>query len=240
MSKNNTPTHAATPATTHAANQTARHETSKSRTHEGLFVALEGVDGAGKSTQVKRLKAALEARGLSVAVTFEPTNGEFGQRIRNATRPGATAMSAHDELHLFVSDRREHVTWLADALTQHDVVITDRYFFSTAAYQGAAGLDPADIYKLHAGWCPVPAMTFVLDLDPEESLHRIQQKRGATPDTFETLDRLTRVRDIFRAIPTRFPHLIVDAARDEAAVTETMLAALAPLVEPLRGDVARR
>ena len=107
----------------------------------GHLVAFEGLDGSGKSTQVELLVAALRRAGLDPLVTREPTNGEYGRRIRDMAARGSPP-PPEEELRWFVEDRREHAQHvLRPALAQGRVVVTDRYTLSSVAYQGARGLE---------------------------------------------------------------------------------------------------
>lgn len=173
-----------------------------------MLVAFEGIDGAGKSTQIERLAAHLRARGHQVVCTREPTGGPWGKKIRAAAQ--TRRMSPADELAAFIADRREHVAGLiAPALAAGQVVLIDRYYISTAAYQGARGLDPADILAAH-DFAPAPDLLLVFDLPPEVGLERVRS-RGAA-DLFENAEELARVRDIFLAL--QLPNKVVlDALR---------------------------
>src|SRR5690348_11605062 len=103
--------------------------------HGGFFIVLEGIDGSGKSTQVKAIAAALRERGYEVVTTKEPTDNKWGKILRNSASTGR--LSAEEELETFIKDRKEHVEILIrPSLDAGKVVITDRYYFSTAAYQG--------------------------------------------------------------------------------------------------------
>ena len=125
--------------------------------NRGRLIAFEGIDGSGKSTQLVALEAALRADGRDVVSTREPTDGSWGRRIRAMARSGARVEAA-EELRWFVEDRREHVASLIrPALAAGRVVLTDRYYLSTVAYQGARGLDPQ---QLLAG--PVAGLTRAL------------------------------------------------------------------------------
>lgn len=110
----------------------------------GKLIAFEGIDGTGKSTQIKMLADRLTAEGLSVLSTREPTDGTFGKKIRELF-VSREKVSPDEELALFMDDRREHVTSVIEpALAKGMIVLTDRYYFSTAAYQGAEGQYHAD------------------------------------------------------------------------------------------------
>jgi dTMP kinase len=107
--------------------------------NKGLLIVFEGIDGTGKSTQMLLLARYLREKGLVVIETREPTNGQFGQKIR-ALYTNRNGISPEQELELFLADRREHVqNVLAPALREGKVVLCDRYFLSTAAYQGVVG-----------------------------------------------------------------------------------------------------
>src|SRR5689334_18751024 len=114
--------------------------------HRGFLLVIEGIDGAGKSTLQRQLAEWCRGAGLQVITSREPTDGPHGRALRESARSGRLALQ--DELDLFLKDRREHVeTLIRPALERGDVVILDRYYFSTAAYQGARGLDPAEIIQ---------------------------------------------------------------------------------------------
>ena len=177
------------------------------RNWPGYFLVIEGIDGTGKSTLVRGVAEALRARGREVVASFEPTNGPHGRRIRELAARGREGVTAEEEVALFIADRREHLEQLIlPALRQGKIVILDRYYYSTMAYQGAAGLDPADIERRHKTFAPEPDMLVILDLPVDEALRRITQKRGDTPDAFEGCDYLAKVDAVFRQV--RHPRLV--------------------------------
>jgi dTMP kinase len=113
---------------------------------EGILLAVDGIDGAGKTTQVKLLADALRAAGENVLASKEPTDGQWGRRLRQSAQNGR--LSLEDELHAFIEDRKEHVaTTILPALAAGSVVLLDRYFYSTIAYQGARGADVATLVE---------------------------------------------------------------------------------------------
>jgi dTMP kinase len=182
----------------------------------GLLLAMEGIDGAGKTTQVRALEALLREAALPHLATKEPTGGPWGRKIRESARTGR--MSREDELEAFLQDRREHVTQvLQPALEEGKVVLVDRYYFSTVAYQGARGLDPKDLLARNA-FAPEPDLLIVLDLPPELGLRRVRE-RGDVADEFEKQDELARARAIFRALDLPYLHLL-DATQPPATLTE--------------------
>lgn len=163
----------------------------------GRLFCFEGIDGTGKSTQAAALADWLDGLGLVVRRRREPTHGPHGQALRASATTGR--LSLEQELELLELDRRAHVQHvIGPALQAGEVVVLDRYYFSTAAYQGARGADPMAIVAHHETFAPRPDLTFLLDLDPVASRSRIAQ-RGAT-DAFEGLEDLLRARAIFRSL----------------------------------------
>jgi dTMP kinase len=129
-------------------------------------------------------------------------------------------MSLEDELRAFVEDRKEHVvTLIRPALDAGKVVILDRYFYSTIAYQGSRGADVRSIEGDMRSLFPAPDVAFLLDADPVITLHRVENGRGDTPNHFERLDLLQDVRKVFLELAHNDPILrIVDASQSIEAV----------------------
>ncbi len=189
----------------------------------GLLVAIEGIDGAGKSVQARAVAAALEGRGLAVVLTHEPTRGPWGRLLRESATRGRLAPA--EELEAFLRDRAQHVEELIrPSLAAGKVVITDRYYFSTVAYQGARGFDPAELLRRNEALAPEPDLLVLLDLDPASSHDRIGRRDGRT-NAFESLAELERVRQIFLSL--RKPYLLrLDAGRPAGVLTADILAAV--------------
>lgn len=166
--------------------------------HAGKLIAFEGIDGSGKSTQARLFADWLEARGREVVRTREPTNGPWGRKIREARF--TARLSPEDELHAFIEDRRQHVAELINpSLSRGAVVVIDRYYYSTVAYQGARGLDPAELFARNRAFAPKPDLVVLVDVEPKHSLERINA-RGEGQDLFETIGELTAVRQRFLAM----------------------------------------
>ena len=169
---------------------------------QGRLIAFEGIDGTGKSTQIQLLANSLQDAGYRVITTREPTDSVYGQRIRELyTNRGSC--SAEEELELFLEDRRLHVQeLLAPELERGSIVLTDRYYYSTAAYQGDAersgGVDAATILARNS-FAPRPDLVILLTMDPEVSVRRIQQGRGEELNDFEQVDQLRKVAARFAA-----------------------------------------
>lgn len=165
---------------------------------KGILIAIEGIDGTGKSTQLKLLGQYLRSRGCSVIETREPTDGEYGQQIRKLY-VNRDKYTLEEELELFIQDRRQHVREvIAPALAAGKVVLTDRYYFSTAAYQGAAGIDPAEVFNRNS-FAPRPDLVILLTMPPEVSLVRIRDLRGEDLNDFEQEEQLRKVADLFES-----------------------------------------
>lgn len=170
----------------------------KSQHFPGFLVAFEGIDGAGKTTQAHHLQSTLQSRKLTVIRTKEPTAGRWGQVLRDSALTGR--LSLEEEVETFMKDRQEHVdTEILPHLRQGHIVILDRYYFSTAAYQGARGIDPNELINRNESFAPEPDLLVLLDLDPTEGLKRIRT-RGDRANHFEKTDTLQRAREIFLGI----------------------------------------
>ncbi len=167
-------------------------------TDTGLLVVLEGIDGTGKSTLARSLASRLSELGVPVVASREPTDGPHGRRLRESATKGR--LSPAEELETFIADRREHVAQLIlPSLRAGKVVLLDRYYFSTAAYQGSRGLDWREILRRNEEFAPEPDVLLILELDPRQSLGRIQG-RGDQANEFERLDNLQKVDAVFRAL----------------------------------------
>ncbi len=151
----------------------------------GLFIAFEGGDGAGKSTQVRMLTAALEQADYAVTVTRQPGGTELGARIRDLVLHG-DHVSPRAEALLFAADKAHHVDLvIRPALARGEVVITDRYTDSSVAYQGAGrdlGADEVQEIQMWAVDHLVPDLTVVVDISAAEG----RRRRGATHDRLES------------------------------------------------------
>jgi len=168
--------------------------------HEGVLIVFEGIDGTGKSTQLQLLAEYLRQHGHTVVTTKEPTEGTYGRQIRELYRNRAT-VTREEELEMFLRDRRDHVNTVLDpALSRGAIVLCDRYYLSTMAYQGAAGMDIADIAAKN-GFAPPPDLAFIFQLRPESSIARITEHRGEVPNDFEQKGYLEKVEKIFNSLP---------------------------------------
>jgi len=168
----------------------------KKRLKKGLLIVFEGVDGSGKSTQVELLARKLARKGLDVRTLREPTREKWGEKIRELSK-SKNSVSPENELKLFVRDRKENVKKnIKPALDSGLVVILDRYFYSTLAYQGAKGIPLEKIRQLHRKFAPRPDIVFILDVPVSQGLRRIKDRPVIYP-LFEDKDYLRKVREIF-------------------------------------------
>ena len=209
----------------------------------GWLVTLEGVEGAGKSTQVAHLRRWLEARGRRVVTTSEPDGTPLGAAVRRLLGE-LSPLEPLTEAFLFAASRAEHVRRvIGPALAAGAVVVCDRFGDSTVAYQGCGRGVPqetiVELNRLGTGGL-VPDLTIVLDLDVAEGLSRVRRRAGRAPaglagDPFERLgvEFHERVRKGYWAIAAREPQrvVVVDAGRPEAAVRAEIEALVAARLE---------
>lgn len=163
--------------------------------NRGLLIVFEGTDGSGKSTQLPRLAARLEGAARRVVRTREPYDCPAGRAIRAMARSGQR-VAAEQELAWFFEQRRAHVREVVrPALARGDVLISDRYFVSTAAYQGARGLDAAAILTASEAEFPLPDLVLWLDLPVADGLARAAARGEPHEPVFEERTFLERVRE---------------------------------------------
>ncbi|NIS74513.1 MAG: dTMP kinase [Deltaproteobacteria bacterium] len=176
------------------------------------FLSFEGIEGSGKSTQVKLLADHLKSKGYSVLTTEEPGGTGIGHKIRALLLDTKNHMDALTELLLYNASRAQHIREIIyPALTGKKVVITDRFSDSTLAYQGyARGLDSAIIKTLDDIVTPdlKPFLTFLLDLDVEEGLRRNRKVNKEDRFELETVDFHKRVRKGYLHIASEEPNRI--------------------------------
>ena len=194
----------------------------------GLFIVFEGVDGAGKTTQVRLLAERLQGAGYEVVCLKEPTEGPWGQKLRQLAQHGRQEIPPAMELEWFLQDRREDVeNNIQPALARGQIVVLDRYYFSTIAYQGALQLNPEEIRVRNEAFAPPPDLVFLLHLPAAQGLQRVKQR--GTLSHFERLDYLERVAAIFAAM--NFPYLRrIDAAAEPLTVQEHIWQEVASLL----------
>lgn len=201
----------------------------------GRFISVEGIDGSGKSTQIRLLAASLRAEGLRVVETREPGGAPGAELIRRLLVEGEPdRWSPETEILLFTAARRDHLKrTIRPALADGAVVLTDRFADSTRVYQGVARADLRDMVdRLHAEAIGIePDLTLILDLDPAQSLAR-GIRRGGTEDRFERLGVgfQARLRAGFLALAGEYPDRcrVIPADGPAEVVAERIMIALGP------------
>ncbi len=179
---------------------------------KGVFIVLEGIDGTGKSTVSKKLKAWLEENGREAVLTAEPTDDWLGKAVRRANNE---ELDPRTESLLFTADRCQHTLRIEQMLKDGKVVICDRYYGSTVAYQGAA-LEK-DMGENAVSWLlnlngPVvrhPDVTILLTSDPKVAMNRVGNRGELSK--FERVDYLTKVQDIYLTLAREARWTVVDS-----------------------------
>lgn len=166
----------------------------------GSLIVFEGVDGSGKSTQLSLLAQALRAEGRAVLETAEPYDCEAGRKIRAMAR-STSGVSPEQELAWFLEQRRAHVRErIEPALAGGRIVLSDRYFLSTVAYQGARGLDAERLLAESEAEFPIPDLVLLLEIEPTRGLQRVGGRGGPSEPVFEEPAFLARVAAIFHSV----------------------------------------
>ena len=191
---------------------------------KGYLIVIEGIDGTGKSTQATMLAEALRKSGREVVQSFEPTNGPWGKKLRDSATTGR--LSIEDELEYFINDRREHVEQLIiPTIKSGGIVILDRYYFSTMAYQGARGIDPEVIRVKNETFAPQPDTLIILDLDVDIALQRIGVRDGQANE-FEKRESLDFCRKLFLSLRDETYAYVIDANTEITEVNASVMAAV--------------
>jgi dTMP kinase len=211
----------------------------------GKFIVLDGPDGCGKTTQLKKLKQHLGSIGLEIVMAKDPGGTPIGEKIRKLVKYGADGITVETEVMLFMASRAQLVTEIIEpALKERKTVLCDRYISSTCAYQGAGGYCVDRIielgkYAVGKSW---PDLTIILDIEPKEGRKRTGVMRGKkvindyhqnhffdspTIDQFDSrnLDYHQKVRRFFLKLEGHYPGIVkvVDSSGDVETVYEKIL-----------------
>ena len=188
---------------------------------KGLFVVLDGIDGTGKTTLSKCLEKQLSSLGYKVFLTAEPTSGTIGSILRNTDIGDSKA-----EALMFVADRALHTKEMISRVDDGEIVICDRYYASTLAYQSSqlddTAVDIEWLKQINDGVIVEPDLTFILDLDPEETSERVDNRGERS--RFERLEYQKRVRDCYLRIAKERNFIITDASLPAEQVCSEVLA----------------
>jgi dTMP kinase len=165
-----------------------------------MFIVLEGIDGSGKTTLSENLIQTLNTTETKSIRFSEPTSLESGIYIRKFLK-GEMVLTPAEQMEAFLLDREASVKVnILPALDSKKIVVLDRYYFSTAAYQASENFSPEDILDLNLQKkFPKPDLLFFIDLKPEDAIKRIQQ-RGTTKEVFESIEELTRIYSNFKKV----------------------------------------
>lgn len=196
------------------------------------FIVFEGIDGAGKTTQIKLLRDALASRGIECYVTAEPTDMPSGKKIREALS-GRVQVTCAQMADMFATDRvihnKDSVQGIDVMLESGKTVISDRYYYSSLAYQGAElGFEAVAKLNLENPDIRMPDICIFLDLSPEKSLERIGKRADTPTEIYENYDYLEKTRrmffDVFERIKSRGERVeIIDASGSAEEIAEKIL-----------------
>ncbi|MCH8329198.1 MAG: dTMP kinase [Nanoarchaeota archaeon] len=192
---------------------------------KGVFIVLDGLDGSGKSEIVKLLHNYLfsKSKKYRILTTREPTNGTYGKEVRDIlARETDPSINGNKLLELFIKDREEHLKNIILPFLNHsnehevNIVICDRYYYSTIAFQAVQGLDMKMLIEINKEFLS-PEVAFILDVKPEVALERI---KGREKEKFEKLEFMKKLRDKFLELPRLLKEniKIIDASKDKDIV----------------------
>ena len=186
----------------------------------GVFIAVEGIDGSGKTSVSLKLQKFLESLGYRVMYTAEPSRGPIGDIIRERVFKPKVRPNPYLEALLFAADRIQHLEEeILPALQRGWVVVCDRYLYSSLAYQGARGVPSRWIRAINRFAKP-PDITLYIDVPPEVGLSR---KKEITTETFENIDYLRRVRRIYLGLVKRGEMELVEGSGSPDEVFERVI-----------------
>jgi dTMP kinase len=208
----------------------------------GLFLTFEGPEGSGKSTQLRQLAARLRAAGHQLLETAQPAGTPIGMQIRRVLLDAKNReLCPTAELLLMFASRAQNVDqWILPALSEGKIVLSDRFTDSTLVYQGVArGLGAEVVYEVDRIACRglIPDLTLVIDIDTETGLERARSRNLETRDIETRMDEQAvafhrKVRDAYHQLAADEPRRVrmIDGARSEVAVAETVWEAVRPLL----------
>jgi dTMP kinase len=200
-----------------------------------MFITFEGIDGVGKSTQLDLLERYLVDLGKKVLRTLEPGGTELGQEIRHLLLHRKGDVSARSEALLYAADRAHHVaTKIKPALEAGMVVLSDRYFDSSVAYQGAARELNVDEVRNISLWAIdnlLPDLTVLLDLPADEAMKR-RDNKGTEPDRLEReqVEFFERARDEYLKMAKEARFLVVDASDSPERIHQQVVGRVSALL----------
>ena len=186
----------------------------------GVFICIEGIDASGKTTHARQLVENLLNRGLDVVYTTEPTSGEIGNLIKTHILKSPQRVSSMIEALLFAADRIEHIeNMIKPALQEGKIVISDRYVYSSLAYQGADGLDLKLIEEINK-FAIQPDLAIYIDIPAEVVFERLKREKSIM-ENFQTQDR---VREVYLKLVKEGKLMLINGNRPWDEVEKDILA----------------
>ena len=206
--------------------------------NKGVLIAIEGIDGSGKTTMVNRLKEHFTRLHYKVSTFKEPSEGKFGQKIKKLSVEGRENTTPIAEMELFLLDRQENSEKnVKPALGKHELVIMDRYYYSSIAYQGSRGLDLRVIQRENEKIAIRPDIVIILDCAVSIGLTRIEFVRGDIPNHFEKEEHLEKARKIFNQMQAPYIQ-IIDASPSEDKVFEHVKHIVTGILIPFSKEIS--
>lgn len=194
---------------------------------KGVFICVEGLDGCGKTTQTKLLVERLKKKGYDAIYTAEPSRGKIGSFIKKYCLHGETRVSSIVEALLFAADRFEHVEKeVISALNEGKLVVSDRYVYSSLAYQGAAGLDLEWIEKINEHAIR-PDLAVFIDVEPETVIQRLKPKKSI----MENLGTQRKVREVYMKFVEKEELVKIDGNNSKQEVADDILTVVLRFLE---------
>ena len=194
---------------------------------KGIFICVEGLDGCGKTTQTKLLVKRLKKIGYDAVYTAEPSRGKIGLFIKKYCLHGEKRTSAVVEALLFSADRFEHVEKeIIPALKEGKIVVSDRYVYSSLAYQGAAGLDLKWI-KMVNEHATQPNLAIFIDVEPETVFQRLKPKKSV----MENLATQREVREVYMKFVETGELMKIDGSNPKRKVTDDIFKVVLKFLE---------
>jgi dTMP kinase len=193
----------------------------------GVFICIEGIDASGKTTHAHRLVENLRSKGLDAVYTTEPTSGEIGKYLRNHILQGQERVPSVIEALLFAADRIEHVeNTVKPALQEGKIVVSDRYIYSSLAYQGAAGLDLKWIEEINK-FAVLPDLAVYIDIPAEVVFERLKRDKSI----MENFQTQSKVREVYLKLVADGRLILTNGNRPTNEVEEDILAIVLNFLE---------
>jgi dTMP kinase len=166
-----------------------------------LFIVFDGIDGSGKGEVIVKIEKYLREKNITVLITYEPSDGEYSKEIRILLKNDISPKdNANKLLEMYIKDRKEHLEktilpFLSKESKERRIVLCDRYYYSTIAYQSAQGIDTERLIELNKDFVK-PDITFILDLPVDLAMKRISE-RERNVEKFEKIEFMRKVKENF-------------------------------------------